>query len=46
VTQALLGHASITSTQVYLHPSAGRQRDAVDRLTAQRVPGSLAGRRL
>ena len=46
VTQALLGHASITSTQIYLHPSARRQRDAVDRLTAQRVPGSLAGRRL
>jgi integrase/recombinase XerD len=46
VTQALLGHASITSTQIYLHPSERRQRDAVDRLTAQRVPGSLAGRRL
>lgn len=42
VTQALLGHASITSTQIYLHPSADRQRDAVDRL-AGRGPAAAAG---
>ncbi len=35
VTQALLGHASITSTQIYLHPSPGRQREAVDQLAAR-----------
>jgi site-specific recombinase XerD len=45
VTQALLGHASITSTQIYLHPSPGRQREAVDRLAGARVPSPLAGRR-
>ena len=45
VTQALLGHASITSTQIYLHPSPGRQREAVDRLAGARVPSALAGRR-
>ena len=43
VTQALLGHASITSTQIYLHPSADRQRDAVDRLAAGRGPAAAAG---
>jgi integrase/recombinase XerD len=42
VTQALLGHASITSTQIYVHPSRGRQRDAVDRLAALRTPASSA----
>lgn len=41
VTQALLGHSSITSTQTYLHPSAHRQREAVDRLAAGRLPASL-----
>jgi integrase/recombinase XerD len=44
VTQALLGHSSITSTQIYLHPSHGRQRDAVQRLAAQRMPAGVAGR--
>jgi integrase len=38
VRQALLGHASITSTQVYLHPSSERQRDAVDRVAALVAP--------
>jgi integrase/recombinase XerD len=32
VAQAILGHASITSTQIYVHASTERQRDAVDRL--------------
>jgi integrase/recombinase XerD len=34
VVQQLLGHCSITSTQVYVHPSPLRLRDAVDRLEA------------
>jgi site-specific recombinase XerD len=38
VTQALLGHASITSTQIYLHPNSQRQREAVDRIAALRTP--------
>jgi integrase/recombinase XerD len=38
VTQALLGHASITSTQIYLHPTRDRQRDAVNRIAALRTP--------
>ena len=32
VAQAILGHASITSTQIYVHASTERQRDAVNRL--------------
>lgn len=32
VVQELLGHRSITSTQIYVHPSPRRMRDAVDRL--------------
>ncbi len=39
VAQAVLGHASITSTQIYVHPSVERQREAVDRLA-----GALRGR--
>lgn len=39
VAQAVLGHASITSTQIYVHASVQRQRDAVDRLaTISRTP--------
>jgi hypothetical protein len=34
----LLGHASITSTQIYLHPTRGRQREAVNRVAALRTP--------
>lgn len=46
VAQAVLGHASITSTQIYVHPSAERQREAVDRLagTLRGRPGSGAPR--
>jgi integrase/recombinase XerD len=36
VAQAILGHASITSTQIYVHASAVRQRDAVERLSLAR----------
>lgn len=32
--QMLLGHASVTSTQVYLHPSQDRLRQAVERVAA------------
>lgn len=32
VVRELLGHASIRSTEAYLHPDADRLRDAVDRL--------------
>jgi site-specific recombinase XerD len=38
--QMLLGHASVTSTQVYLHPSQDRLRQAVERVAAA---GSLVG---
>ena len=37
--QALLGHASPASTQVYLHPSHDRLRQAVDRVAARGLPG-------
>ena len=36
----LLGHASMSSTQVYLHPDPARLRDAVDRVPS---PASSAG---
>ena len=32
VVQSVLGHVSIVSTQVYLHPNDGRMRDAVEHL--------------
>ena len=32
VVKELLGHASIRSTEAYLHPDADAQRAAVDRL--------------
>ena len=38
--QALLGHASAASTQVYLHPSHDRLRHAVDRVAARTLPGA------
>lgn len=37
VVQSLLGHRSITSTQVYVHPSRARMRDAVDAVEAVTV---------
>jgi integrase/recombinase XerD len=36
--QALLGHASPASTQVYLHPAHDRLRRAVDRVAARSLP--------
>jgi site-specific recombinase XerD len=36
----LLGHASFTSSEVYLHPSDGRLREAVERVAA---PSATAG---
>jgi hypothetical protein len=33
----LLGHASMGSSQVYLHPDPARLRDAVDRVTGPRA---------
>jgi integrase/recombinase XerD len=35
--QALLGHATPASTQVYLHPSHDRLRAAVDRVAVMRA---------
>ena len=37
---ALMGHASMSSSQVYLHPDPARLREAVDRV---RSPRELAG---
>lgn len=34
---ALLGHASVTSSQVYLHPDPARLREAVDRVPSPRA---------
>jgi site-specific recombinase XerD len=38
--QSLLGHASASSTQVYLHPSTDRLRAAVDRVARAGGPGA------
>jgi integrase/recombinase XerD len=37
--QALLGHSSPASTQVYLHPDDGRLRSAVDPVAARSLAG-------
>ncbi|MGI8307010.1 tyrosine-type recombinase/integrase [Saccharopolyspora hattusasensis] len=38
----LLGHAAVSSSQVYLHPDPGRLREAVERVPSPRVqPGAL-----
>lgn len=44
--QELLGHASITSTQVYAHPDPGRLRAAVERVGSPRaqLPAGKASR--
>ena len=42
--QALLGHASPSSSQVYLHPDQQRLRDAVDRVHASRPDSELVRR--
>jgi site-specific recombinase XerD len=36
VAQEILGHRSITSTQIYVHASAARQREAAERLAQAR----------
>jgi integrase/recombinase XerD len=38
--QDLLGHASTSSTQVYVHPAPERLRQAVDRVGSPRTPGT------
>ena len=40
--QELLGHASVASSQVYIHPDPGRLREAVDRVACpQQADGGL-----
>jgi len=39
--QELLGHASVHSTQPYLHPAPNRMRDAVDRVASYRSKENL-----
>jgi site-specific recombinase XerD len=43
VAQEILGHASITSTQIYVHASAERQREAVERLARARGRSDRTG---
>jgi integrase len=37
----LLGHASMSSSQVYLHPDPSRLRDAVERVASPRLSGAV-----
>ena len=39
----LLGHASVSSSQVYLHPDPGRLRAAVDRVPSPREHTAVPG---
>ena len=39
--QELLGHASLASTQIYIHPDPGRLRAAVDRVPGPREQGGV-----
>lgn len=39
--QALLGHASVSSTSVYQHPSSARLRAAVDRVSPRPMKGDV-----
>lgn len=40
--QDLLGHASVSSSQVYIHPAPGRLREAVERVPVPREPAGAA----
>jgi integrase/recombinase XerD len=40
----LLGHASMSSSQVYLHPDPARLRDAVERVPSPRELTGAGGR--
>jgi site-specific recombinase XerD len=40
--QDLLGHASLSSTQVYVHPDPARLRVAVDRVPSPRLAAEEA----
>jgi site-specific recombinase XerD len=40
--QELLGHASLSSTQVYMHPAPARLRAAVERVPSPRARGGVA----
>jgi len=40
--QDLMGHASMSSSQVYLHPDPARLRDAVEKVPVPREPAGAA----
>ena len=46
VVQMLMGHAWITSTQIYLHPNGERLREAVDRVSARTQTNGIDGKGL
>ena len=41
VVADLMGHASIASSQVYVHPDSSRLRAAVDAVPSPREPGAV-----